>query len=430
MMMVGAMRVFLALLLLVTGIATARAQCPPTFDWRGFYPPEILDRVAQRSTPGLRANFDEVVLPRLTDQERAVLKDVRLDLSQREYRQHPLNFYAAQGGQVVLPLSSVRLINDLTLALAWLNRNDLPEKRVFDYAAMLAYRGPAPDGVRVSPLSALGIPLDADSDPAVESLHQKMFGGMMVFVMAHELGHLFHDHHADVGAAQSRAQENEADAFAVDLMARIGAAPIGVSFYFLMAAPFECPASSTHPLSGERVARLASAITEQASVFVRDKPDPTRERQLVEGIAAELQKVAALVDDPDVRHATRQVGMSFSVTDFAAASSPGRGRLTLEKQTFEGSYSGQWVDASGTALDINMVLKRQGEIVRGKYEFGLGSVELEGIVDGDQFNYAWRWGNDHFGRGSLRSTTGGRLQGTWGYTQRSEGGGTVVATPQ
>ena len=424
------MGTFLTVLLLVTGIAAARAQCPPAFDWSGFYPSAILDRVAQRSAPGLRSNFEQVILPRLTDQERRVLRNVRLDLSQREYPQHPLNFYAARDGLVVLPLSSIRLVSDLTLALAWLNRNRLPEKRVFDYAAMLAYRGPAPDGVRAQPLSVLGIPADADSDPAVEGLYQKMFGSTMVFVMAHETGHLFHGHRAGVSAAQSRIQESEADAFAVDLMARIGAAPIGVSFYFLMAAPFECPGSSTHPLSGERVTRLARAITDNASVFARDKPTPTHERQLIEGIAAELRKVAPLVDDPDVRAATRQVGMSSKVADFASSTSPGQGRQTAERQAFDGSYSGQWTDAKGTTLDISMVLTRQGRIVRGKYEFGLGSVELEGTVDGDQLNYAWRWGSEYFGRGRLGSTAGGRLQGTWGYTQRSEGGGTLVATPR
>lgn len=421
------MRALLPLLFLLAGSTAAGAQCPPAFDWRGFYPPATLDRVAQRTAPGLTSNFEQVLLPRLTDQERRALGNVRLDLGQREYRDHPLNFFAAEGNRIVLPLSSVRLVSDLTFALAWSNRHRLPEKRVFDYAAMLAHRGPAPDGVRALPLDALGVPADAaDSDPAVEALFQKMFGTTMVFIMAHETGHLFRSHRATVGEAQSRLQETEADTFAIDLMARLGAAPVGVSFYFMMAAPFECTTRSTHPLSGARIRRLADAIADNGALFARDKPSPARELELVKGIATDLVKVATLLDDPDVRAATRQVGMSSSVADFAAASASQKGRAPAG-QAFDGSYSGRWTDMKGTVLDIRMTLQRQEQTVRGRYEFGLGSVELEGTVEGGQLDYAWRWGSEYFGRGRLRTTADGRLEGTWGYTQRFEGGGSLSA---
>ena len=162
------MRTVLALLLLLIGLPAVRAQCPPAYDWSGFYPPASLDRVTQRTAPGLRSNFDQVMLPQLTDQERRVLAGVRLDLGQREDPGHPMNFYAAQGGRVVLPLSSVKMVSDLTVAVAWLNRHRLPEKKVFDYAAMLAFRGPTPDGVRALPLAALGVPDNALDDPEVE----------------------------------------------------------------------------------------------------------------------------------------------------------------------------------------------------------------------------------------------------------------------
>ena len=109
------MRAVLALLFLLGGLSTAQAQCAPPFDWSGFYPPAALDRVAQRSAPGLRSNFEQVLLPRLTDRERQQLGSISLDLSRREYAEHPLNFYAATGGKVVLPLSSIKLVSDLSL---------------------------------------------------------------------------------------------------------------------------------------------------------------------------------------------------------------------------------------------------------------------------------------------------------------------------
>jgi hypothetical protein len=424
------MRAILALLFLLGGLNVAHAQCAPPFNWSGFYPPAALDRVAQRTIPGLRSNFEQVLLPRLTDRERQKLGGISLDLSQREYAEHPLNFYAATGGKVVLPLSSVKLVSDLSLALAWYNRNRRPEQRVFDYAAMLAFRGPAPDGVKALPLTALGVPDSADNDPAVESLFQKLFGTTMVFIMAHETGHLFHGHRANVGEARSRQQEGEADAFAVEMMARMGAPPIGISFYFMMAAPFECADRSTHPLSGERITRLAAALRDNAPLFARDKPSPQQERQLVESIALELGKVAKLVDDPDIRESMRLAGLSSKVADFAAATRPGNTRPGASRHPFDGDYAGQWTDAKGVSLDFRMSLRRQGTTVRGTYEFGMGTAELEGTVTGDELDYAWRWGTDYFGRGKMKSLANSGLQGTWGYTRRSEGGGTLSASPR
>src|SRR6516164_787813 len=183
------MRTVLALLLAVIGLP-AHAQCPPAYDWSAFYPPAALDRVTERTAPGLRSNFDQVILPQLTDQERRVLGGTTLDLDQRVYPAHPMNFYAAQGGRVVLPLSSVKLVSDLTMAVAWLNRHRLPEKKVFDYAAMLAFRGPAPDGVHKLPLAALGIPDEAQNDPEGVALFKNLHGDTMFFFWAHGRGHL------------------------------------------------------------------------------------------------------------------------------------------------------------------------------------------------------------------------------------------------
>jgi hypothetical protein len=420
------MRTILVLVFLLCSLNVAHAQCAQPFNWSGFYPPASLDRVAQRTTPGLRSNFEQVLLPRLTDRERQQLGRINLDLSRREYAEHPLNFYAATGGNVVLPLSSVKLVSDLSLALAWYNLKRLPDEKVYDYAAMLAFRGPAPDGVKALPLTALGVPDAADNDPAVNGLFQKLFGTTMVFIMAHETGHLFHGHRANVGDAQSRQQEGEADAFAIELMARMGAAPIGISFYFMMAAPFECADRSTHPLSGERINRLAATLRNNASVFARNAPSPQQERQAVESIAQELSKVARLVDDPDIRESMRAAGLSSKVADFAAAARPSR----TSRQPFDGDYVGQWTDAKGVSLDFRMSLRRQGTTVRGTYEFGMGTAELEGTVGGEQLDYAWRWGTEYFGRGKMNSLANGALQGTWGYTRRSEGGGTLSATPR
>ena len=125
----------------------------------------------------------------------------------------------------------------------------------------------------------------------------------------------------------------------------------------------------------------------------------------------------------------RLAGLSSKVADFAANRS-GASRPGAVRQPFDGNYVGQWTDAKGVSLDFRMSLQRQGATVRGTYEFGMGTAELEGTVAGEQLDYAWRWGTEYFGRGKMNSLANGGLQGTWGYTRRSEGGGTLSATPR
>jgi hypothetical protein len=281
--------------------------------------------------------------------------------------------------------------------------------------------------VRALPLAALGIPDNAQDDPEVDDLFQKLYGDAMVFIMAHELGHLFHGHSANVSVEQSRRQETEADAFAVELMARMHAPPVGIVFYFNMVAPFECPARSTHPMSGARIERLAAVLRDNGPLFVQDKPSPQRELLLLQSVVQGLLQVAKLLDDPDIREAMRLTGQSSNVAQFKAASAPSA-VAPLSRPAFSGNYVGQWGDAK-TKLDFRMTLNRQAQIVRGQYEFGMGAAELEGTVTGDQLDYAWRWGNAYFGRGRMKSVADGRLQGTWGYGQRNEGAGTLTAEP-
>ena len=100
------------------------------------------------------------------------------------------------------------------------------------------------------------------------------------------------------------------------------------------------------------------------------------------------------------------------------------------RQAFDGNYAGEWIDAKGSVLSVRITLQRTGQTVRGKYEFGLGAADLQGIVEGDQFDYSWNWGNDYSGRGRLKKLADGQLRGTWGYAQRFEGGGLLSVRPQ
>jgi hypothetical protein len=67
--------------------------------------------------------------------------------------------------------------------------------------------------------------------------------------------------------------------------------------------------------------------------------------------------------------------------------------------------------------------------VRSEYGFGEGqvtsTVTIEGLTDGNELSFNWKWGTQYFGKGVLkRDSSGARLTGSWGYTQADSGAGT------
>jgi hypothetical protein len=209
----------LALLLLP---ADARAQ-----DWAGFYDRQTLVYWHGQTPPGIEENFREVVWPKLLPDEKRKLSRVTLDFPLEDARQL-MNFYAVWGGgkqTITLPISSIRFLADIVLAEAWLGVSGYSTDPVTDYLAMLKYQWPDRlAGRRYRPREALGIPDDATANPRVERRFQRDFGTAIVFVLGHELGHLYYQHGTNVSLERSRQQEEEADRFAMELMRRIGEA--------------------------------------------------------------------------------------------------------------------------------------------------------------------------------------------------------------
>src|SRR5262249_53918417 len=100
------------------------------------------------------------------------------------------------------------------------------------------------------------------------------------------------------------------------------------------------------------------------------------------------------------------------------------------------SFTGKWIDAKGTDLDVKMVLVRDGDNVTGTYTLftvdgagrrqshGSSALTMTGTVREGSLDYEWKWGTDYFGRGRLRAEDGGRVRpGPGGYPRPGEGAG-------
>ena len=313
--------------------APAPAQGAAAGAFADLYDDRTLSYWHQRYHPNLRYNFDTLIIGALSPNERAGIRGLVFDIAVR-HENDPLTWFARPGSRpsITVSTASVKFLDDIAIAFAWLETNGYSVESISYYASVLKYRPLEllPNGTHPAPLDALGIPSNALSDRTVDDDSQKLLKSAVVFLLAHELGHVVHAHRVDVPAADRQRQEIEADRFAVSTFRRIGTAPLGaVPLFFLSTylgnhrADFGSDAewtthlrtSATHPLSSARLRALASEFRRRPQEFVHAEPRPDAALHSLGALPARLDSIAALLDDPLlVRHA-RIVGTQIPLRE-------------------------------------------------------------------------------------------------------------------
>jgi len=421
--------------------------------WSGFYDRTMLEKVAADVRPGILDNWQQVILPVLTKEERPRLEGVRFIID-IESPDTPLNFFAKHG-EVYISASSVRMLGDLIASWIWLNKNGYSTDTVNEYLAILKYQWES-GGLRLQryqPLDALGVPLDVRTDSKIANEYAKVVSNALFFIISHELGHILYNHQSIVpkdGATSEKSilQEQQADSFALELMRRIGEIPVGVPLFFMFSSALE-PAPDdpgygkpqTHPQSSERIRAIATALRNHAPRFARGFKNPSVGVAKVNAIANFLVNnsvpvepdVVSALESPVIKDMWRQKGLKGRLKDIRP-----RGKTDLATirntprqntgQLFDGRYKGKWVNQNGTDFDVQMELKRNGERVVGSWTFGPNRVVMDGTVSNNRLSFSWEWGQDYFGKGELYLQSDGHLAGTWGYTKKTSGGGIWLLT--
>jgi hypothetical protein len=376
-----------------------------------FYDRATLDYWGQRYQRSTNKILNEVIHPALLSDERRRLAHVRLDMplyAEGTQRGRPLAFYAPyDGSRVVMPVYSLKFLDDLCTAYAWLQINGYSLETISDYTAMLRY-GNARPTPEFAPLKALGIPANALKDPRVDELALGHFVTARTFILLHELGHAYHRHRGGIGA-RSRKNEEAADRFAAEVMARTPLPPLG-SLVFFMAdaswAGYPSTAEDTHPLSGARLRTLANHVEDR-------------------GLAQGLRQLAGLMDDPDIRTGFAAAGKSATLESLKPRRSgelPGRARPG-SNESFSGSYVGQANQRGDAAFPVRIDFRRQGNRVQGQYSFGIGIGTIAGRTKGRRLDFEWQWAGNH-GRGVFEAShDGNAFAGTWGYRQSVDNAG-------
>jgi len=227
------------------------------------------------------------------------------------------------------PTSSLKFIEDLSVAYAWRYHNRYSLEPMDEYLVMLKYRpGNAfPGGQAPDPMTALGVPPKIwERDPQVDDLSLRFRNTAWAFILAHELGHLRFGHTATVVSPdQEQRQEEQADAFAVDLLGRSDTIPMGMILWFQAtagylknrsdfptdAAYFEwLRSSATHPVNGSRMRNLAALLRSQAA----GERDANR-AEVLQYIAVRLADIGEIVEDPEMQQWLRRCAKSRRVED-------------------------------------------------------------------------------------------------------------------
>jgi len=415
-----------------------------------LYPEKKLQADAARWSEQIQAEYRDTILPQLTDEERSALGTVKIEVPLSGPNGDPFSFYTDDKGTIYLPALSLRFFSDLCVANAWLNAHGYDGTTVRDYVGVLLREAILSPGAPLPTVfRTLGVPDNAREESAVANRVDRNFGNTIVFLLAHELGHALkkHDTHSR-DPVQKRRQEIEADAFAIEVMRRIGQVPLGVEFWFdverighvqgirrVTSARFPTEAEwqkylagLDHPVTSERLDALATAVEKAPDSFARNQADQARWTRNSK-IFAQYMRLGA----PSAAIGAARVAEYERVRDLHLEDlKPRKAAFTMpgsdQEPAFNGLFAVRRTAAEGGQDRMDLLLLRMGDDVTGGYSNG----KIDGFIQGDIRNgvlhFTWREGNAN-GHG-VAQAQGETLRGTWGLGESEQGAGEFSAERQ
>lgn len=301
----------LLLVLLTLGLAGPSASLAR--DFSKLYPAAELERVGAIYAPNIEGMLFQDIARYLRDDELETLRRVRI-WQPRDRTVDPFEFFASSDdGVIVVPTLSVKFFDDLAVAIAWFEDKGCRKEAIFDYVAALDYS----DLVLDQPHRVLGVPPKAWEQSAyVDDVSQKALKSAIAFIVLHELGHVHHGHRGYDGitAAEARAQEREADRFAMRVLRRMHLPPLGVALWFMAVSLRDplVPGSprQTHPLSSDRMRSIAGELRRRPGDFIEPLNRGRIDENAILGVANDIDGIGTMLADPDLRSFVRQRGRS------------------------------------------------------------------------------------------------------------------------
>ena len=231
-------------------------------------------------------------------------------------------------------------------------------------------------------------------------------------------------------------QEIEADAFAIEMMRRIGQVPVGFEFWFDVehsghVAPrkFDIEAEwqkyltgLDHPVTTDRLNALGAAIEKNPESFARNQTNQALWTERSKMLAQYFRLAAPQwTTNPVAHRAEYERVEGLYISDLkprkTAFTIPG----TANEPEFNGLFAVRRTAADGSQDKVDLLLLRMGKDVTG----GCSNGKIDGFIEGEVrdgvLHFTWRQGNAN-GKG-VAQADGETLGGTWGVGDAEQGGG-------
>lgn len=307
------MRAFAPIVLLCAALVLGAPGASRAGD---IYDQATLEQAHESYAGNIRAVLYDNIARRLTGAEIDTLR--RVDLLQPLRADDPFAFASDPAtGRMWIPTSSVKFLDDLAIAIAWFESKGCDKTAVFDYVAAMDYGNRA----LPPPLPALSVPDKAyNLDHYTDDVSQKILKSAMAFILLHELGHIHHGHapYDTITLEQARAQEAEADAFAMRVLRRLRVTPFGMVTWFMARGARDPDQPSTHPLGADRLFRITADLRSNPEDFIEPENRDRMTAETIHELAGQIDIIAQGLDNPRLRALLRQRGRDATPASLAA----------------------------------------------------------------------------------------------------------------
>ncbi|UCC97201.1 MAG: hypothetical protein JSW66_15305 [Phycisphaerales bacterium] len=316
-----------------------------------MYKEEILAELAERYERNISWNLEKVIKPVLTKRERAELQDVRLQYPLIGRGGDPFRYFATVEGKsriIEMPVLSVKFLDDLATAAAWLEIKGLSTETLPAYVSMLKYQDIErfPGGRYPTPLEAL-LPADRRHEREVDELAQDLLKTNVVYILSRELGSIHFSSPYTLKKAswqpqqigmkpwgqRSRQQDLvlQCDAFALEIMRRIGVPPHRLTFYLSAQAYWtrsridfdddeEVYLSYWHNPPGyamfpERLHQIADLMVWGKEDYARQQDDKLTSTSQIEQAARKIFRLSYVLEKQSMQWEVKQKALGQTIED-------------------------------------------------------------------------------------------------------------------
>lgn len=390
------------------------------------------------------------IYEQLSAEERGRVARLNVDVPLHGAQRAPFEFTVQLGDSVRidLPASAIKFLGDVIASVSWIGRNGYDTRPLVDYLGLLKYEPtPAPGGRLPDPIAALGLPRGAAEDPAIQRDVGVLLSSAVRFSLLHALGHAVTGSDPTATGDAALAQDLRADAFALDVMKRLGAPPNGIALMIWVQSqlqPSTVDAAADprwaavlngqrHPLTAARLRALAAGLTRESAAFAGRQSDASA---ATAAISAAIQQITALAqgfDDREAQVLSRRIGNTARWT-MLLPHRPGEMLAIPEtlrdagaRTPFHGAFDGAIKTAAGEAR-VRILLWRAGDDVIGIASSGAGLTHITGRVQADTLRFTHE-SFDLRGAGAFAMQPGAdTLSGEYGMEGAATGAGTIAAT--